>query len=99
MWAGWTRKADLFRWVWGCGGGWLGLGGDRGLGGGGLSFAGHECGCGLRGGVVYIDSGGGGFCRCIVLFVLGYQWPTSWVGDVLDEEGHVRVQFPSEDVS
>ncbi len=96
---GWfDSEGGFFRWVWGCGVG-MGLCGDWGLGGWVWSFAGRECGCGCRGGVVCIVSGGGEFCRCIFMFVLGYQWPTSWVGDVLDEGGHVRVQFPSEDVS
>jgi hypothetical protein len=38
------------------------------------------------------------FCRCIVGFVYVSHWPTRWVSDVLDEGGHIRIQFPSEDV-
>ncbi len=77
----------------------MGLCSDWDLGDCVWSFTGQECGCGCVSGVVGVGGGGGGFCRCIFVFVMDSQWPTSWVGDVLDEGGHIRVQFPSEDVS
>ncbi len=57
----------------------------------------HRCGCSF----VMLVAGmcGGVFCMCFVGFVYSSLWPASCVGDVLDEGGHLRIQFPSEDVS
>ncbi len=41
---------------------------------------------------------GGVFCVCFVGFVYSSLWLTSCVDDVLDELGHLRIQFLSEDV-
>jgi hypothetical protein len=98
LWVGWIWKAGLFRWVWGCGGG-LGLCSGWGLGDCMWSFAGQECGCVCGSGAVGAESCGGGFCRCIFVFVFDSQSPTSWIGDAMDEGGLIRIRFPSDDVS
>jgi hypothetical protein len=97
LWDGYIFQSGLFRWVWGCREG-FGVCTGWGLGSCLSSFAGQGCGRGC-GCVVVGVGGGGGFGRCIIVFMMGSQLPMRWVSYVLDKRGHLRVQFPNEDVS